>query len=168
MNTARDQCDDREMFSKLRRKHRSVPAHPLAPSAPSAAPELDLADAQAIVRVERFRRALEEAGADLTVLGPEPGWFAQVRAGRPVAIGEDERAELITYLGTTTTGPISSDEACNRAVDRLEAFTLLREMQAEGVTVRACRGTLSADALRAVRRAVRDAEEAPRELPAAG
>ncbi|MEU3399365.1 hypothetical protein [Streptomyces filamentosus] len=156
------------MFSKLRRKHRSAPARPATPPAPPSAPELGLADERAIARVERFRRALEEAGADLAVLGPEPGWFTQVRAGRSVPVGEEERAELITYLGTKSTAAVASDDACARAVDRVEAFTLLREMQAEGVTVRACRGTLSADALRAVRRAVRDAEEAPRELPAAG
>ncbi|WP_435057794.1 hypothetical protein [Streptomyces sp. bgisy060] len=150
------------MFAKLRRKPRptAAPAQRPMPPAP-AAPELDVADAGTVARAERLRLALEEAGADLGALAPEPTWFAAARAGRPVKLGADERAELIEYLGSTTTTSVISDKECDQALDRLEAFTVLREMHSEGMNLSTCGGgPLSAAALRAIRDAVRDAERA--------
>ncbi|MFF2571091.1 hypothetical protein [Streptomyces sp. NPDC058084] len=148
------------MFAKLRRKPRpaAAPAQPPTPPAP-AAPELDVADAGTVARAERLRHALQEAGANLAALAPEPAWFAEARAGHTVKIGADERAELIAHLGSTTTTSVTSDEECDQSLARLEAFTVLREMHSEGMNVRTCDGApLSAAALRAIRDAVHEAE----------
>ncbi|MEV1042969.1 hypothetical protein AB0J01_41375 [Streptomyces sp. NPDC050204] len=155
------------MFAKLRRKRRptAIPAHRPAPPV-SVVPELELADSRTVVRAERLRHALQKAGADLDALAPEPAWFAAARAGQLVTVGADERAELIAHLGSATTASVTSDEACDQTLARIEAFTVLREMRAEGMTVRTCGGVLSADALRAIRDTAREVERNHTDWPA--
>ncbi|WP_250924215.1 hypothetical protein [Streptomyces albipurpureus] len=105
-------------------------------------------------RSHPVRSALHAAGVDLNTLGPEPGWFAAARAGRTVPLIDADWAELVAHLGSATTASVTSDEACGRAVARIEAVTVLRE----GMTVQTCGKLPSADALRAVRQAVREAQ----------
>ncbi|MFJ9239831.1 hypothetical protein ACIRJ3_33190 [Streptomyces anulatus] len=146
------------MFAKLRRRRpaATVPAPSPAPAAPLH-PEPSVADGETLARADRLRAALHEAGLDLERLGPEPLWFADVRAGQPVPLGPDERTELVDYTGIVSTASLASDEACAEVQRQIETIPVLREMRDEGMTIHSCGEPMSASSLRAVQEAVRKA-----------
>jgi hypothetical protein len=118
-----------------------------------------VADALVAERGDRIRTALKGLGLDPRHLGPAPSWLPSTRTGTRVPLGPEERAELNAYLGTTSTSCVVSDAACDRTVQQLEAFGVLREMRDEGITLMTHAGRLSAGQLRGIHehvRAVRD------------
>ncbi|MEU9776445.1 hypothetical protein [Streptomyces sp. NPDC047968] len=146
------------MFRKLRRRRpaATAPSRPQSSAAPRR-PEPSAADGETLARADRVRAALREAGLDLERLGPEPLWLADVRAGRPVPLGPDERAELVAYTGIVSTASLASDEACAAVLRQIEVIPVVREMREEGMTLHSCGGQMSAGALRAIQAAVREA-----------
>jgi hypothetical protein len=114
-----------------------------------------VADALVAARGERIRTALQGMGVDLQHLGPAPSWLPDARRGTGVPLGLDERAELRAYLGTTSTSCVASDAACDRTVRQLEAFGVLLEMRAEGITMVTHADEMSAGQLRTVREEIR-------------
>ncbi|MER0443068.1 hypothetical protein ABR738_00505 [Streptomyces sp. Edi4] len=140
------------MFAKLRRKHRSAaaPTPSPAPSLEPPASVLETADHRVVARAERIRTALQEAGADLDSLGPEPAWLA-VAGTQSLPLGDFERAELIAYLGSATTKCVSSDEECAKALTALDTYVAHRELARVGLYVENCSASLPAAALRTLR-----------------
>ncbi|WP_435245055.1 hypothetical protein [Streptomyces tendae] len=142
------------MFAKLRRTHRAAavtPAPTLTPAPePQAAPELTAADPDVVERVERIRAAIQKAGADLTALGPEPAWLTTART-QTVPLGDTERAELIAYLGSTTTISVTSEEECAKSETLLDTYTAHRELAEAGMWVENCSADLPAETLRKMR-----------------
>ncbi|MFD0501623.1 hypothetical protein [Streptomyces rhizosphaericus] len=145
------------MLRKLRCWFAS-PSSSVAHAAPTASvqpePEVAVADALVAERGKRIRTALKELGLDLRHLGPEPSWLAAAVAGNRIPLGPDERAELNAHLGTTSTSPCASDAACDRNIQQLEAFGVLRDMREEGINARLCGGHMSASQLRTIREEV--------------
>ncbi|MEU6350103.1 hypothetical protein ABZ896_12325 [Streptomyces sp. NPDC047072] len=118
-----------------------------------------MADSLIAVRCERIRTALKDLGLDLEHLAPAPSWLAAAREGTAgVRLGPEERAELNAYLGTTSTSCVASDAACVRTVQQLEAFGVLLEMRAEGVTRVTHADRMSAGQLRAIQEEFRAAQ----------
>ncbi|MFJ1837903.1 hypothetical protein ACIOJ9_29040 [Streptomyces sp. NPDC088175] len=157
------------MFHKLRRRRpaTTAPPRPQPPAAPQR-PEPSVADGETLARADRLRAALREAGLDLERLGPEPLWLADVRAGHPVPLGSDERAELVAYAGIVSTASLASDGACAAVLRQIEAIPVVREMREEGMTLHSCGGPMSASSLRAIQAAVREAvREQEEKRPAA-
>lgn len=109
-----------------------------------------MADAMVAARGERIRTALEGLGLDLLQLGPAPSWLADARAGTRIPLGPEEQAELNAYLGTTSTSCVASDAACDRTIEQLEAFGVLREMRDEGITLMTHADRLTAGQLRKI------------------
>lgn len=147
------------MFAKLLRRRLAapVPAQPATATAPPCS-ELVVADSDTVARTERIRTALQKAGLDLDALGPEPSWFGQARTGHPTPLDPTKRTDLIAYLGSETTTCVTSDEACAKVLEKIDAITVLREMRKEGLTVLTHGQQLSADSLRAIRETVRKVE----------
>ncbi|MEV7465518.1 hypothetical protein AB0O20_03245 [Streptomyces kronopolitis] len=145
------------MYRKLRRRFAASPssvAHAAPTASVPAEPEVVMADVLVARRAERIRTALKRLGMDLRHLGPAPSWLPAAVAGHRIALGPEERTELNAYLGTTSTSPCASDAACDRTVQQLEAFGVLRDMHKEGISVRLCGGHMSASHLRRIREEV--------------
>jgi hypothetical protein len=147
------------LLAKLLRRRPAAPepAQMVTPTAPPP-PELAVADSETVTRTQRIRTALQKAGVDLDTLGPEPTWFAQARTGHTTPLDPTKRTELIAYLGSETTTCVTSDEACTKALEKIDAITVLRQMHDEGLTVLTHGQQLSADSLRAIREIVRKTE----------
>ena len=147
------------LLAKLLRRRTAALDHaqPATPTAPPP-PELAVADSETVARTERIRVALQKAGVDLDTLGPEPTWFGQARTGHPTPLDSPKRSELIAYLGSETTTCLTSDDACTKVLEKIDAITVLREMHDEGLTVLTHGQQLSADSLRVTREIVRKAE----------
>ncbi|PZT71556.1 hypothetical protein [Streptomyces sp. AC1-42T] len=156
------------MFDKLRRRRAPAAASPAHPPVhvPAPSPEPGVADGNTLRRAEGLRAALHEAGLDLERLGPEPAWLADVRAGHSVTLGPQERTELVAYIGGVTAANVASDQQYEKVLRQIEAIPVLREMRDEGMIVHSCGEPLSAQALRAIQKAVRQAErEEQQEAP---
>ncbi|WP_433547155.1 hypothetical protein ACQPZG_20280 [Streptomyces sp. CA-294286] len=139
------------MLSVLRRRFSTPASAPSGPTRPEA--EAVFADAAVVERADRIRTALQEAGLNLDDLGPAPAWLATARAGTPVLLDPDSRAELGAYMGASTSG-VTSEAACDRVMEEVEALGVLREMRTEGINV-IC-GPRTAAELRGIRDAVRE------------
>lgn len=99
-------------------------------------------------RIDRVRGALVAAGVNLDDLGaaPEPEWFAELRHGQRLPLGPAEWQETADHLAGIAVDAVLSDEACTTLLGHIEVLTTLRDLRAEGMDLRSCRGSLPPDA----------------------
>lgn len=116
------------------------------------------ADTETVARATRLRAALEQSGGNLTVLGTEPYWFAAARNGQRIPVGPAEEAELKAYLAATKTTGVASDDGYTAMMAEIDRFTVLRQMENEGITVM-CARNASAAVLRQARDRVRRVQD---------
>jgi hypothetical protein len=99
----------------------------------------------------------------VSILGPEPSWFAAARDGQRVPVGPAEQAELKAYLATTTTACVATDDGCTAMLREIDRFTVQRQMESEGIKVLSCHGDLSPELLRYARDIARQTQ--PQQSP---
>lgn len=135
------------MFDKFRRRRREV-AVPVPRPITTPDPAPALADVGLPARVDRVRATLAAAGVDFDKLGtaPEPVWFAALRGGLQVPLGQAELEETSSHLGGIAPEAVLTEEACTRLIGQLEVFSTLQELQDDGLDLRCCYGELPADA----------------------
>jgi intracellular sulfur oxidation DsrE/DsrF family protein len=132
------------LFARLRRRRSPAPAQVpqcLAEPPLAAAP---LVDAKMLVRIERSRAAL---GRIMELdQSAEPAWFARVRTGEAVSLTADQWQQVSDYLQGIPAEFALSDSAVADLLERIEVAEELMELRQQGVSVLACRGSVTSAA----------------------